>query len=74
MNDFNKAMCAIYQNGTGCDITGYHNDKAFMGQIEQVRVRYGGDLAVYVKTDDGETIAVSGKSIAKGEDNLHIYY
>lgn len=74
MNDFNKAMSALYEYASGCEITGYHNGKPFAGQIEQIRVRYGGDLAVYVKKDDGETIAVSGKAIVEGKNNLHVYY
>ena len=72
MNNF---MNAIYE-AIDKEVSGFHNDVAFIGTITRTRVKYGNDISVSV--EDGENIwIIDGTALMCGEGggytNLHVY-
>jgi hypothetical protein len=74
MNSFMNALW----NANGSVVTGVYNDQPFYGHIESVRTKAGTDLSVTVKTEQGETILLTGSELFQGEGkvskNLHVYF
>jgi hypothetical protein len=80
MNNF---MNALY-NAIGSYVTGYHNGTAFIGQIADTRMKYGGDIGVTVNIDleesdlDYATVLIDGSTLHAGKggvySNLHVYF
>lgn len=73
MNEF---LNSLY-NSVGSEVSGYHNEVAFLGTITDTRVKYGTDIQVTV-VDGTNTYLIDGTTLAGAYDacysNLHIYF
>ena len=76
-------MEAVY-GAVGTQVSGWCRDTAFLGEIIDTRVKYGGEVQVTVKVLNGRTVKdgdeyhfIDASSILEGGDstfsNLHIY-
>lgn len=68
-------MEAVY-GAVGTKVSGWYRDTAFLGEIIDTRVKYGGEVQVTVQDGD-EAYFIDASSILEGGDstfsNLHIY-